>query len=201
MTAVAARILAAALAVLAGTLLPAAVGAAAPARLEPIVLQLDPAQTQVEYSVHSTLHTVHGRFTLARGTIRIVPASGEMAGSVVVDASSGSSGNHARDTGMRNGVLEADRYPEIRFTPQQLEGELAAEGEFPLLVRGILSLHGADHEVAWTFWARALGDSVSLRTHFTIPYVAWGLKDPSLLFLRVADTVDVSIHTVGILSE
>lgn len=63
--------------VLACTLLLTGAAAATWAELQPVVLQLDPAQTQVEYSLHSTLHTVHGRFTLARGTIRIAPTSGE----------------------------------------------------------------------------------------------------------------------------
>ena len=31
------------------------------------------------------------------------------------------------------------------------------------------------------------------KIHFTIPYVKWGLKNPSTLFLRVSDKVDIDI--------
>jgi hypothetical protein len=27
------------------------------------------------------------------------------------------------------------------------------------------------------------GDAITLKTHFTVPYVDWGLKDPSVLVL------------------
>jgi hypothetical protein len=30
-----------------------------------------------------------------------------------------------------------------------------------------------------------------------IPYVEWGLKNPSTLFLHVGDKVDIEIKTVG----
>jgi len=43
-------------------------------------------------------------------------------------------------------------------------------------------------------WA---GDQLTANTSFTVPYVGWGLKNPSTLFLRVNDTVDIAIHAVG----
>ena len=47
-----------------------AVLAVAALRAQTIALDLDPAQTQVEFSVGSTLHTVHGTFRLKRGAIQ-----------------------------------------------------------------------------------------------------------------------------------
>jgi hypothetical protein len=32
---------------------------------------------------------------------------------------------------------------------------------------------------------------------FSIPYVKWGLKNPSTLILRVNDQVDITIHTIA----
>ena len=41
------------------------------------------------------------------------------------------------------------------------------------------------------------GNSVSASTNFAVPYQAWGMKNPSALFLRVGDKVSISIRTVG----
>jgi len=32
---------------------------------------------------------------------------------------------------------------------------------------------------------------------FTVPYIRWGLKNPSVLFLHVSDHVDIEIQGVG----
>jgi len=33
--------------------------------------------------------------------------------------------------------------------------------------------------------------------HFTIPYAKWGMKNPSTLFLKVSDTVEIDLAAVG----
>ena len=74
-----------------------------------------PAQTTVEYSVNSTLHTVHGTFALKRGTLRIDPANGRAEGELVVDASSGASGSEGRDHKMTHEILETDEVSRDRL--------------------------------------------------------------------------------------
>jgi hypothetical protein len=37
--------------------------------------------------------------------------------------------------------------------------------------------------------------------HFVVPYVAWGLKNPSTLFLRVSDKVNIDINAAGRLTS
>ena len=71
------------------------------------MLQLDPATTQVNFTLGDVLHTVHGTFKLKRGTVKFDPASGHASGLVVVDSTSGDSGSRARDHKMHTEILES----------------------------------------------------------------------------------------------
>jgi polyisoprenoid-binding protein YceI len=161
------------------------------------VLEVDPAQTQVSFTLGDVLHTVHGMFKLKRGTIKFDPASGHASGLVVVDATSGDSGSHARDHKMHKDVLESPQYPEITFAPEQVQGQVLSQGDFKVQVLGTFTMHGASHPLTLVVQAHLAGEQLTSDTHFTIPYVSWGLKNPSTLFLRVNDTVDIAIHAVG----
>jgi len=33
-----------------------------------------------------------------------------------------------------------------------------------------------------------------------VPYAKWGMKNPSILFLRVGDSVDIQLHAAGSLT-
>jgi hypothetical protein len=41
------------------------------------------------------------------------------------------------------------------------------------------------------------GSAFELTTAFPVPYVAWGMKDPSAFILRVGKQVDIRIHAAG----
>jgi polyisoprenoid-binding protein YceI len=172
-------------------------GLATPANARQAVLELNPANTHIDYTLQGWPHVTHGTFKLARGTIRIDPATGQADGSVVVSAISGDSGSHMRDGEMKDSILEVERYPEIIFTPQQAEGQSASRGEFPATIRGILTLHGNPHEITLSMMVQSSGDRFTATTRFAVPYVAWGLKNPSILVFRCADTVYVDVRTEG----
>jgi polyisoprenoid-binding protein YceI len=116
---------------------------------------------------------------------------------LVVDATSGDSGSHARDHKMHKDVLESTRYPEITFTPQQVQGQVFPQGEFKVQVLGTFTMHGSSHPLTLVVLAHMNGEQLIGDTKFTIPYVSWGLKNPSTLFLRVNDSVDIAVHAVG----
>lgn len=161
------------------------------------VLELDPAQTQVNFTLGDVLHTVHGTFKLKRGTVKFDSTTGHAGGLVVVDATSGDSGSHARDHKMHKDILESVQYPEITFAPQQVQRQILPQGDFKVQVLGTFTLHGASHPLTLVFQAHLAGDHLTADTQFTIPYESWGLKNPSTLFLRVSDTVDIAIHAAG----
>ncbi len=170
---------------------------AASAELRSGTLELDPSKTLIEFRLPGALHTTHGTFKLERGTIIADPATGKAGGSIVVDARSGDTGIGARDNEMRESVLEVQKYPEITFTPQQVTGQLGKDGEFQAKLQGVLTLHGAGHQIVIEVQGRLNGDNLDATGRFSIPYVAWGMEDPSVLFLTVAKQVEIDITTAG----
>jgi polyisoprenoid-binding protein YceI len=161
------------------------------------VIQIDSAQTKIEFSLGGTMHTVHGKFSLKSSSIRFDPSTGKIGGTIVVDATSGESGNGGRDGRMHREILESAKFPEIVFTPLQMTGAVAAEGPSKVEVSGRFRLHGQDHEVTLPIEVKADGKNLQITTHIDIPYVQWGLKNPSNFFLRVADKVGIDIEATG----
>jgi polyisoprenoid-binding protein YceI len=164
-------------------------------------VQLDPNTARIAFTLGDVLHTVHGTFKLKSGTIHFNPATGTASGLVVVDAASGDSGSKGRDNKMHKEILESAKYPEATFTPDRVSGQFNAEGASTLQVSGIFRLHGTDHPVTLSFPAQVNGTSIAMSTHMVIPYVRWGLKNPSTFILRVSDKLDLDINATGRLIE
>jgi len=160
-------------------------------------LPIDPAHTDVSFTLADVLHTVHGKFTLKRGTIGFDPATGKASGELVVDATSGESGSAARDHRMHQNILESGRYPEIVFRPDRVQGKVEPQGISQVQLHGIFTIHGVPHEIVMPVQVEANGDQYTAAAHFTVPYVQWGMKNPSTLILRVSDKVDIDIKTVA----
>lgn len=160
----------------------------------PLTITLNPAQTAIRWTLGTTLHTVHGTFTLKEGSFRVDPTTGDVSGRIVVDASSGESGDSARDRRMQGDVLESGSFPEIVYRPSHVSGaiDLASGGDVEL--DGTLHLHGKDHPLRLTIHLAPGGSVTKLTTHFTIPYVEWGMKDPSKVFLHVDKQVALDVN-------
>ncbi len=173
----------------------------APSHAQETMLSLDPEKTTVGFTLDATLHTVHGSFRVKSGAIRFDPSTGTASGMVVADAASGQTGNKKRDRTMHRDVLQSERYPEITFTPTRIAGAVRPQGESRVQVEGILRLQGNDHAIALPFQVQAMGNELRATTQFVVPYVAWGLKNPSTFFLRVADKVELSIVATGKLTS
>jgi polyisoprenoid-binding protein YceI len=90
---------------------------------------------------------VHGTFRLKSGRIVFDPATGNASGALVVDATSGESGNESRDKRMHTSIIESRKYTEIVFTPGRVEGSLAPQGSSTVQVHGKFRLMNVDHEL------------------------------------------------------
>jgi len=162
-----------------------------------VAFQLDPQHTTVNFALSDVLHKVAGTFRLKQGSLRFDPASSKVTGTIVVDARSGETGSGMRDRKMHREVLESDRYPEIVFRPDRVEGTVLPQGKSSVRVHGIFSIHGADHELTVPAEVEIFPDRWTATLHFVVPYAAWGMKNPSNLFLKVSESVDIDITTAG----
>jgi polyisoprenoid-binding protein YceI len=184
----------------AGLLILAVVSADA-AVAQDLVLQLDPARSTIKFTLGAALHTVHGTFQVKTGALRANPASGKLSGKIVVDAKSGETGNGMRDRKMHKEVLESDRYPEITFRPERVDGAVAAQGKSSLKAHGIFSVHGSDREITIPADVDIDTNQWTANARFTIPYAKWGMKNPSTFFLHVSDEVGIEIAMAGTLTR
>jgi polyisoprenoid-binding protein YceI len=168
-----------------------------PLAAQDLSLEMDPTQSKVEFTLGATLHTVHGTFQFKHGAVRFDPDSGKASGELLVDARSAVSGNDSRDHKMHKEILESQRFPDISFRPDHVEGKLAPQGISQMQVHGAFGIHGAEHELTAPVEVRVSGSQYAITAHFSVPFQKWGMKNPSTLFLRVDDHVEITLHTVA----
>ncbi|HEY6945421.1 MAG TPA: YceI family protein [Candidatus Acidoferrum sp.] len=164
-----------------------------------LVFSVNPAQSSVHWTLGSTLHTVHGTFALKPGSFQFDPATGAASGEIVVDAASGKSGNDGRDRKMHREVLESARFGEIIFRPESVTGKLGTQGDATVQVQGTFVLHGSEHALTVPVNASLSGDHWSGSAKFDIPFIEWGLKNPSTWLLKVQHSVGIELELKGTL--
>jgi polyisoprenoid-binding protein YceI len=160
-------------------------------------LTLDPAQSKVHWALPGSLHTVHGTFTVTRGALSFDRDSGKAGGEIVVNARSGESGNESRDARMHKEILETAKYPEVLFRPAQVEGKVVVSGPCDVKVHGTLSVHGAEHEITALVHAELTGETWKGTAKFDVPYVEWGIRNPSNFLLKASKVVSIEAEMAG----
>jgi polyisoprenoid-binding protein YceI len=162
-----------------------------------VQFRLDAKSSSVNFILGDVLHTVRGTFQVKRGSLRFDPASGKLAGEMVVDARSGDTGGGMRDRKMHREILESDKYPEIVFRPDRVQGTVLLPGKSSVQIHGIFTIHGSDHELTIPAEVETTSDHWTATLHFAVPYAKWGMKNPSTLFLRVNESVEINLTANG----
>ncbi len=162
-----------------------------------VALTLDPTKSTVHWDVDSTLHTVHGTFALQKGSLHFDRITGAADGEIIVSVTSGQSGSGSRDGRMHKEILETAKYPDAVFRPQKVEGKVADSGTSDVELRGILSIHGSDHEISTQVHVDITGSHWTGTCRFEVPYVQWDIKDPSNFLLKVKPVVNVEVEMEG----
>jgi len=162
-----------------------------------VEIEVDASKCTVQFTLGAVLHTVHGSFKVKGGHVRFDPGSGQASGQIVVDVRSGETGDSARDGQMHEAVLESNRFPEAVFSLDHVKGQVLSKGESQITLHGSLRLHGGDHEMTIPATVKVQSDLVTATARFAVPYVEWGMKDPSNLLLRVDKSVKVELAFTG----
>jgi polyisoprenoid-binding protein YceI len=170
----------------------------APAQL---IATVDPAHSTLHWTLDTTLHLVHGTFTVKRGELTIDPATGSSTGEFVADATSGKTDNDSRDKKMHQEILETPRFPEIVFRVSQVEGLTAPLSKAQIKLHGTFLIHGAQHEMIVPADVEFAGDHWNGTAKLVVPYIAWGIKNPSNFLLKASPTVDVDLELSGTLHQ
>jgi polyisoprenoid-binding protein YceI len=166
---------------------------------EPNKLSLDTNRSEVHFTLTDTLHTVRGTFHLQQGDITFDPATGHANGSILVDALSGQSGNSVRDRRMAKDELKAPDFKTVAFAPTRFTGTFNPDGDSTLQVHGLFTLIGTAHEIDVPMQIQVNGQQIHAVGSFVIPYVQWGLKDPSTFMIKVNKEVHVDLDLSGTL--
>jgi polyisoprenoid-binding protein YceI len=157
----------------------------------------DPATTKINWSLVGNVHTTHGTFQLKEGHVKLDAATGVASGEFVVDADTGESANGARDKRMKKEILETEKYPEIRLKVTKIEGTISADAASNVRVFGQFSIHGASHEISIPVTVIVKGSDFNGSGKFVVPFVDWGMKDPSNFLFKVDKRVEVEIAASG----
>jgi polyisoprenoid-binding protein YceI len=158
---------------------------------------VNPEASKVAFSLGGNTHHVDGTFRVQSGSIDFDRSAQTISGSIVVAAGSGNSGDSSRDKKMTSDVLEAVRFADLSFVAKSYQGTIAASGDSTIQVTGVFTLHGTPHDLTVPMQIHIDRETLTAQTRFQVPYVQWGLKDPSIFILKVAKVVDIELTLEG----
>jgi polyisoprenoid-binding protein YceI len=162
---------------------------------------VNPDASEVKITLKTTHELVNGTFHVQSGSIEFDRTAPKMSGSVVVHAGSGKTGNDSRDKKMNKDILKVEQYATVSFEPKTYTGAIALSGDSKLQVTGIFTLLGTPHEITIPILVHLEGTAATAKAHFVVPYVKWGLKNPSFLIWKADDDVAIDLYLAGRLSK
>ncbi len=162
---------------------------------------VNPDVSEIKITLKTTHELVNGTFHVQSGAIEFDRSSPKMSGSVVVLAGSGKTGNDSRDKKMNKEILEVGQHATVSFGPKSYAGAIAPSGDSTIQVTGIFTLLGTPHEITVPLLVHLDGTTASAKAHFAVPYIQWGLKDPSFLIWKADKEVAIDLFLTGQLSK
>ena len=162
---------------------------------------VNPDASEVKMTLKTNHEIVTGTFHLQSGSIGFDPSASKMSGTVVVAAASGKTGNDSRDKKMNKDILKVDQYTTVSFAPKTYSGQIAPAGDSIIQVTGVFTLLGTPHDLTIPMQLHIEGSNASAKAEFAIPYVQWGLKNPSFMIWKAENDVAIDLHLVGQLAR
>jgi len=174
---------------------------APPALAQHQTFAVDPDASQVKMTLNTTHEVVNGTFHVRSGSIEFDRSAQKISGSVAVLAGSGKTGNDSRDNKMNKDILKVEQFATVSFEPKSYAGVIAPSGDSTLQVTGIFTLLGTPHQVTIPILVHLEGTAATAKAHFVVPYVQWGLKNPSFLIWKADNDVAIDLFLTCRLSQ
>ena len=162
---------------------------------------INPDTSEVKMKLNTTHEVVNGTFHIQSGSIEFDRRAQTISGSVVVAAGSGKTGNDSRDKKMNKDILKVDQYTTVSFVPKTYTGIIAPSGNSTIQVSGVFTLLGNPHDLTIPMRIHMDGSKATAKAQFVVPYVQWGLKNPSFLIWRAENNVGIDLNLVGQISN
>jgi hypothetical protein len=162
---------------------------------------VNPDISEVKMKLNTTHEVVNGTFHVQAGSIEFDRSATKISGIVVVAAGSGKTGNDSRDKKMNKDILKVDQYTTVSFAPKTYTGTIPASGDSTIQVSGVFNLLGTPHNLTIPMQIHIDGTKATAKAQFVLPYVQWGLKNPSFLIWKAENDVAIDLNLVGQLSN
>jgi len=162
---------------------------------------VNPDASEVKMKLNTTHEVVNGTFHVQSGSINFDRTASRISGIVIVAAGSGETGNDSRDKKMNKDILKVDQYTTVSFAPKTYTGTIAPSGDSTIQVSGVFTLLGNPHDLTIPMQIHIDGSKATARAQFVVPYVQWGLKNPSFLFWKAENDVAIDLNLVGQVSN
>lgn len=172
-----------------------------PAIAQKQTFTVSPDASEAKMTLKTNHEIVNGTFHVQSGSIAFDRSTSQLSGMLVVASGSGQTGNSSRDKKMNKDILKVSEYATVSFAPKTYTGTLAPEGDSEIQTTGTLTLLGTLHEITVPIHVHIDSKGVIATTHFVIPYVQWGLKNPSFLIWKADSDVAMDIKLSGFLSQ
>lgn len=168
---------------------------------QPQTFAVKPDASEVKMTLNTTHEVVVGTFHIQSGSIGFDRGNQQMSGTVIVQAGSGKTGNGSRDKKMNKDILQVEQYSTVMFEPKSYAGAIASSGDANIQVTGTFTLLGKPHDITIPMQVHIEGSSANVKAHFLVPYIQWGLKDPSFLVWKADKNVAIDLNLAGAISK
>ena len=162
---------------------------------------VNPDASEVKMKLNTTHEVVNGTFHIQSGSINFDRSASHISGIVIVAAGSGKTGNDSRDRKMNKDILKVDQFATVSFAPKAYSGTVAASGDSTIQVIGVFTLLGTAHDLTIPMQIHIDGSKATAKAQFVVPYVQWGLKNPSFLIWKAENDVAIDLNLVGQVSN
>lgn len=158
---------------------------------------VNPDASEVRMKLNTTHEVVNGTFHIESGSVNFDCTHSFISGIVIVSAASGKTGNDSRDKKMDKDILRVDQFTTVSFAPKAYTGVIAASGDSIIQVSGVFTLLGTPHDLTIPMEIHIDGSKATVKAHFVLPYVQWGLKNPSFLIWKAENDVAIDLMLAG----